>query len=132
MLEKMIKNDEVGKFLVKRTSLTKSQLDTLLISLFNNKNLNYKTLQRDKGKVSKGSFIRTLKQAKNNVENSIYTLIILEYFSIIEENHIIDFIKISNVLKRISNNEPDNNNINNILNQVSLVISDICNYKKNN
>jgi len=132
MLEKMIKNDEVGKFLVERTSLTKSQLDTLLISLFNNKNLNYKTLQRDKRKVSKGSFIRTLKQAKNNVENSIYTLIILEYFSIIEENHIVDLIKIGNVLKRISNNEPDNNDMNNMLNQVSLVISDICNYKKNN
>lgn len=130
MLENMLKNDEIGSYLVDRTSLTKSQLDTLLISIFDNNNLDVKVLQRDKGKVSKGSFSRTLKQAKNNVENSLFTLIILEYFSIIDKNHIIDLIKIGNVLKKFSDNIPKGNNINTILDQISLTISDICNVKK--
>tara|TARA_B100001971_G_C18180860_1_gene532696 strand:+ start:704 stop:1093 length:390 start_codon:yes stop_codon:yes gene_type:complete len=129
MLEHKLVNDKVGKFLVGKTNLTKSQLDTLLISLFSNDKLSDMILQRDTGKVSKGSFIRTLKQAKKNVESSLFTLIILEYYSIIEENHIISLIKIGNMLKKISGNISIDDDLNSILNQVSYSISDVCNKK---
>jgi|TARA_B100001971_G_scaffold151589_1_gene140721 hypothetical protein len=127
MLEKMLNNNEIGEFLIKRIKISKPQLDTLLITLSNKDahSLNKIILQRDKGIVSKGSFSRTLKQAKKNVEISLYTLIILEYFSIIEKNQIINLIKIGSNLKKISDNNIVNDKVNIILDQISFAISNI-------
>ncbi len=130
MLDKTIVNDKIGEFLVKRVNLTKPQLDTLLISLFNNDKLSNMVTYRDKGSVSKGSFIRTLKQARKNVESSLFTLIILEYFSIIEESHIINLIKIGNSLKKISINISVDDDIDTLLQQLTYAISDVCSIKK--
>ena len=130
MLNKIIVDDEIGKFLVEKVNLTKPQLDTLLISLLSNDKLDNMITCRDKGSVSKGSFIRTLKQARKNVESSLFTLIILEYFSIIEESHIINLIKIGNSLKKISIDIPADNDIDALLRQLTYVISDVCSTKK--
>ena len=131
MLKEILINDEIGEFLVEKINLTQTQLDTLLITLLNNdkSNLNKMISQRDNRKVSKGSFIRTLKQAKKNVESSLFTLIILEYFSIIEENQINNLIKIGNTLKNISDNVSVDKDINIILDHVSSTISSVCNKK---
>jgi|TARA_B100000315_G_scaffold248129_1_gene277647 hypothetical protein len=131
MLKEVLINDEIGEFLVEKINLTQTQLDTLLITLLNNdkSNLNKMISRRDNRKVSKGSFIRTLKQAKKNVESSLFTLIILEYFSIIEENQINNLIKIGNTLKNISDNVSADKDINIILDHVSSTISSVCNKK---
>jgi|TARA_B100001964_G_C14146912_1_gene560116 hypothetical protein len=131
MLKEILINDEIGEFLVEKINLTQTQLDTLLITLLNDdkSNLNKMISQRDNRKVSKGSFIRTLKQAKKNVESSLFTLIILEYFSIIEENQINNLIKIGNTLKNISDNVSVDKDINIILDHVSSTISSVCNKK---
>ena len=75
MLEDM-RDDIVLNFLLIMSSLTEVQLDTILASDHEG-NLNIKRALREKGPVSKGSFARTLKQATENIETSIYTLLLL-------------------------------------------------------
>jgi|TARA_B100001971_G_scaffold148023_1_gene137066 hypothetical protein len=131
MLEKMLQDDEIGNFLMKNIKLSKVQLDTLLITIADKQeiSLNKMILKRDNRVVSKGSFNRTLKQAKKNVEISLFTIIALEYFSIIEKNHIINLIKIADTLKKISGNKLINENVITILDQLSYALTNVYNKK---
>ena len=131
MLEKMLQDDEIGNFLMKSVKLSKVQLDTLLITIADKQeiSLNKMILKRDNRVVSKGSFNRTLKQAKKNVEISLFTIIALEYFSIIEKNHIINLIKIADTLKKISGNKLINENVITILDQLSYALTNVYNKK---
>ena len=131
MLEKMLQDDEIGNFLMKNVKLSKVQLDTLLITIADKQeiSLNKMILKRDNRVVSKGSFNRTLKQAKKNVEISLFTIIALEYFSIIEKNHIINLIKIADTLKKISGNKLINENVITILDQLSYALTNVYNKK---
>ena len=131
MLEKILQDDEIGNFLMKNIKLSKVQLDTLLITIADKQeiSLNKMILKRDNRVVSKGSFNRTLKQAKKNVEISLFTIIALEYFSIIEKNHIINLIKIADTLKKISGNKLINENVITILDQLSYALTNVYNKK---
>lgn len=73
-----MRDDAVLSFLLSKSNLTDVQLDTVLAS-DREGNLNMKRVMRDKGPVSKGSFARTLKQAYENIESSVYTLFLLAY-----------------------------------------------------
>ena len=127
----MLQDDEIGNFLMKNIKLSKVQLDTLLITIADKQeiSLNKMILKRDNRVVSKGSFNRTLKQAKKNVEISLFTIIALEYFSIIEKNHIINLIKIADTLKKISGNKLINENVITILDQLSYALTNVYNKK---
>jgi len=131
MLEKMLQDDEIGNFLMKNIKLSKVQLDTLLITIADKQeiSLNKMILKRDNRVVSKGSFNRTLKQAKKNVEISLFTIIALEYFSIIEKNHIINLIKIADTLKKISGNKLINENVITKIDQLSYALTNVYNKK---
>ena len=131
MLEKMLQDDEIGNFLMKNIKLSKVQLDTLLITIADKQeiSLNKMILKRDNRVVSKGSFNRTLKQAKKNVEISLFTIIALEYFSIIEKSHIINLIKIADTLKKINSNKLINENVSTILDQLSYALTNVYNKK---
>ncbi len=127
MLNDVLSNDRIAKYLINKINLTNSQLDTIFIEL-NKKNvlnLDKMTLLRDNGKVTKGSFIRTRNQAQTNIEKAIYTIIFLQYMSILEDNNISNLIKISNILKDISNNSSNVENIDEVLLKLSTVISNI-------
>ena len=65
-----IRNDTIATFLLRKCSLTEVQLDTILASQEIG-NLDFKRGLRENHKVSKGAFARTLKQAHDNVEESI-------------------------------------------------------------
>lgn len=127
MLKNILLNDKIANYLIDKINLTNSQLDTIFIELNNKnyKNLHKMTMLRDNGKVSKGSFIRTRKQAQINIEKSIYTIIFLQYMSIIENNNISNLIKIGDILKDISNSDSNEKDINKVLLQLTSVISNI-------
>lgn len=127
MLNDILSNDRIAKYLINKINLTKSQLDTIFIELNrkNELNLDKMTLLRDNGKVTKGSFIRTRNQAQTNIEKAIYTIIFLQYMSILEDNNISNLIKISNILKDISNNSSNVENIDEVLFKLTTVISNI-------
>jgi hypothetical protein len=98
-------NDPIVKILSKNSQLTKTQLETLLIDVLA-ENISGKQLKYDekarlrltKAKISRGSFNRTLKQAKGNVIKSIYTVLLLGYLGVFESTTLDPYLEIANKL----------------------------------
>ena len=99
-------NDPIVKILSKNSQLTKTQLETLLIDLLA-ENIAGKQLKYDekarfrltKSKISRGSFNRTLKQSKENVIKSIYTVLLLGYLGVFESTTLDPYLEIANKLR---------------------------------
>jgi hypothetical protein len=98
-------NDPVVKILSKNSQLTKTQLETLLIDVLaeniSDKQLKYDekaALRLTKSKISRGSFNRTLKQSKENVIKSIYTVLLLGYLGVFESSTLDPYLEIANKL----------------------------------
>lgn len=114
MLGLKIKNDSMVMYLLKNSVFTKVQLDTYLINnmtVGKQISLNAKIAMRDKKKISKSSFLRTLKQAQKNLQKSVYSLILAEYLGLLEEGSIIKLIQIGNLLKNINGQISDKNKL---------------------
>ena len=98
-------NDPIVKILTKNSQLTKTQLETLLIDVLA-ENLNGKQLKYDdkaslrltKAKISRGSFNRTLKQSRENVIKSIYTVLLLGYLGVFDSTTLDPYLEIANKL----------------------------------
>ncbi len=99
-------NDPIVKILSKNSQLTKTQLETLLIDILS-ENIAGKQLKYDekarlrltKAKISRGSFNRTLKQSKENVIKSIYTVLLLGYLGVFESSTLDPYLEIANKLR---------------------------------
>ncbi len=99
-------NDPVVRILSKNSQLTRTQLETLLIDILAEnlagKPLNYDEkarLRLTKAKLSRGSFNRTLRQSKENVIKSIYTVLLLGYLGVFESTTLDPYLEIANKLK---------------------------------
>ena len=99
-------SDPVAKILAKNSHLTKTHLETLLIDILSEnaagKPLKYDEkarLRLTKTKISRGSFNRTLKQAKENVIKAIYTVLLLGYLGIFESTTLDPYLEIANKLQ---------------------------------
>jgi hypothetical protein len=98
-------NDPIVKILSKNSQLTKTQLETLLIDVLA-ENMSGKQLKYDekaklrltKAKISRGSFNRTLKQSKENVIRSIYTVLLLGYLGVFDTTTLDPYLEIANKL----------------------------------
>ena len=98
-------SDPIVKILCKNSQLTKTQLETLLIDVLA-ENMSGKTLKYDekarlrltKAKISRGSFNRTLKQSKENVIKSVYTVLMLGYLGVFEDTTLDPYLEIANKL----------------------------------
>jgi hypothetical protein len=98
-------NDPIAKIMADNSHLTKTQLETLLIDILSD-NISGKSLKYDekarlrltKAKISRGAFNRTLKQAKENVTKSIYTVILLGYLGLFETTTLDPYLEIANQL----------------------------------
>ena len=98
-------DDPIVKILSKNSQLTKTQLETLLIDVLaeniSEKHLIYDEkarLRLTKAKISRGSFNRTLKQSKENVIKSVYTVLLLGYLGIFESTTLDPYLEIANKL----------------------------------
>lgn len=98
-------NDPIVKILAKNSQLTKTQLETLLIDVLaeniSGKQLKYDdkaALRLTKAKISRGAFNRTLKQSKENVIKSIYTVLLLGYLGVFESTTLDPYLEIANKL----------------------------------
>jgi hypothetical protein len=98
-------NDPIVKILAKNSQLTKIQLETLLIDVLaeniSDNQLKYDekaSLRLTKAKISRGSFNRTLKQSRENVIKSIYTVLLLGYLGIFESTTLDPYLEIANKL----------------------------------
>ena len=103
-------DDAIAKILLKTSNLTKIQLETLLIDIlaenYADKSLNYDEkgqFRLTKTPVSRGSFNRTLAQAKKNVTESMYTILLLGYLGIIQSTSLTPYLEAANKLQTYTN-----------------------------
>lgn len=98
-------NDPIVQILAKNSQLTKTQLETLLIDVLS-ENISGKQLKYDekaslrltRAKISRGSFNRTLKQSRENVIKSIYTVLLLGYLGVFETTTLDPYLEVANKL----------------------------------
>ncbi|MEM2126807.1 MAG: hypothetical protein QXH67_01110 [Candidatus Bathyarchaeia archaeon] len=102
-LERLFK-DPILNILVKNSNLTEIQLETLIIESISEisyvEKINYtlKGLIRPK-KVTRGSFHRTLQQAKKNIISALFTILLLIYLGSLDESFLNDFKLLAKRLK---------------------------------
>jgi hypothetical protein len=102
-------HDPIAQIMAGNSHLTKTQLETLLIDVLSetiaNKPLKYDEkarLRLTKAKLSRGAFNRTLKQAKQNVTKSIFTVLLLGYLGIFDTTTLDPYLEIANKLHSYS------------------------------
>src|SRR6266568_6765139 len=98
--------DRILSALLRRSNLTKIQFETLLVDQLGhdiaNKRLtrsDMAQLRRDQKGISRGSFNRTLRQARENVVEAIHTVLLLGYCGLTESPSIAPFLEASERLK---------------------------------
>ena len=99
-------NDPIVKILSKNSNLTKTQLESLLID-FLATNIAGKTLSNEekaklrlsKAEISRGAFNRTLKQARKNVIQSMYTILLLGYLGIFSNVRLDSYLEAASKLQ---------------------------------
>jgi len=84
MVSKMAE-DRVFAELVKRSGLTKKQVETLLLDVMSHRDgITLTSQQRAALRgVTKGSYTRTKQQALRNIQKALYTLILLSYLGLL-------------------------------------------------
>ncbi|MGD8544965.1 MAG: hypothetical protein PVH12_02215 [Candidatus Bathyarchaeota archaeon] len=100
-------DDPIVKILLMNSHLTKIQLETLLIDILS-ENMAGKPLTNEKKahfrimrqKISRGSFNRSLRQAKGNVIKAMYTMILLGYVGLFDNTTFDPYIEIANKLDK--------------------------------
>lgn len=106
--------DPISKLLLEKSNLTTIQYETLLIDtlidLISDEKVSFikKTSFRRK-KVNRGSFSRTLSQARRRITASIFTIILLSYIGMLEEGPFNSYLILAEKLKDyntlLNNNE---------------------------
>lgn len=114
MLQKLTQNDKLLLVLLQNSSLTNTQLDTILSYItvrHSDGKLEEMLVVRDGPKITKGSFLRTLKQARDNVKKSIYSILILSYLGVLDTNFVMGFGKVVDTFQELRTvgeiNDPD-------------------------
>jgi hypothetical protein len=105
--QKVIKktfSDPLTDILLKNSNITRIQFETLIIDMLtdiiSDKKLSFneKTLFRNKN-VSRGSFSRSLSQARKNVISSIFTVVLLSYIGVFDERPFDEYYILAEKLK---------------------------------
>lgn len=99
-------SDPIIKILSNNSNLTKIQLETLLID-FLSPNMAGKALTNEekallrlaKAGISRGAFNRTLRQARKNVIQSIYTILLLGYLGIFDDTRLDPYLEAAGKLR---------------------------------
>jgi hypothetical protein len=105
-----VRDDPVVLFLLEKSSLTPTQLDTIMASRVEG-GLAKKTALRDKRRVSKGAFLRTLRQGQKNVEASVCTLMLLIYLGLVPEGKMNQLMRTQRLLSKVKGVDLDRENV---------------------
>ena len=99
-------NDPIVKILTKNSHITKIQLETLLIDVLSENTAGKSLRYEEKAKlrllrtgISRGAFNRTLKQARRNTIQSVYTILLLGYLGIFEDTRLDPYLEVANKLQ---------------------------------
>ncbi len=98
--------DPIVQTLLKNSNLTTIQFESLLISLLGEElagkrlsGLEKTRLRREKVNLTRGSFNRTVAQARSNVVASVYTILLLGYVGLFDTPELIPFLEIASRIK---------------------------------
>jgi hypothetical protein len=103
ILDKTIK-DPITNMLLKNSNLTRIQFETLvidmLIDLMSDENVTFdQKLHFRRENISRGSFSRSLQQARKNIIESILTIVLLSYIGVFDERPFDDYVFLAERLK---------------------------------
>ena len=96
--------DPISDILLNNANLTRIQFETLVIDMLtelisdNKLSLDEKTLFRSNN-VSRGSFSRSLSQARKNVISSIFTIVLLSYIGVFDARPFDEYYVLAEKLK---------------------------------
>jgi hypothetical protein len=96
--------DQIADLLLKNSNLTRVQFETLVIDLLTDVISDDKIPFSQKAyfrrnKVSRGSFSRSLAQARGNVISSIFTIVLLSYIGVFDARPFDDYYFLAEKLK---------------------------------
>jgi len=101
-LLRLILEDPIGAALLKSSNLTRRQLYTLIAdqlrSSVEESGSSKRTYVKLRGSLSRGSFNRSLKQARANIVEAIYTILLLAYIGIFDSPRLQPFLEFANHL----------------------------------
>jgi len=99
-------DDEILQILLNNSNITHKQFQSLIINSFSEDIFDKGNLSRERPKLrtdrnilSRGSFDRTLSQARRNVRRSISTVLLLGYVGILESPELEPFLEVGNRIK---------------------------------
>jgi len=99
-------NDPLVKLLAKNSNLTKIQLESLLIDFLASnisgnplKNEEKARLRLSRTGTSRGAFNRTLRQARKNVVQSMYTIFLLGYVGVLDSTRLDPYLETAHKLQ---------------------------------
>ena len=118
-------NDPIANIMLKHSNLTSTQYESLVIDFLtinlSDKKLTFqnKALLRSK-KVSRGSYSRSLGQARGNVISSIYTILLLMYIGIFDANPFDDYKDLAEKLSEYTSyiNDLEGNDLTSYINRI--------------
>jgi hypothetical protein len=98
--------DPIAKILVQNSNLTKTQVESLLIDVLAENMAPRPLKYEEKGSfrlikagVSRGAFNRSLRQARTNVIQAIYTILLLGYLGVLDSIRLASYLEISDKLQ---------------------------------
>jgi len=105
-LERILQ-DPLVNVLLKNSTLTEIQFETVLIDILAEEiaqsKLSYENkrfMRVSKSDVSKGSYNRSLRQARKNIRRSVSTLLLLGYLDLLDTQNLLPFIDLSKNLEK--------------------------------
>ena len=126
MSSENMEEDFVYKLLFDRCNLSMVQLETLIIDLSSGgSSLIDKTHRRRRPLLTKGSYLRTLKQAQTNIQRSIYTIILLQYLNLVNEEAPSDLLRIGSMLQQLSGGEISKERIRILIDRIQDIVETI-------
>lgn len=96
--------DPLTDLLLKNSNLTRTQFETLVIDMLTDIisdekiSFHQKSLLRNK-KTSRGSFSRSLSQARSNVISSVFTIVLLSYIGVFDQRPFDEYYVLAEKLK---------------------------------
>ena len=131
-------NDPIVSILLENSLITKIQIETLLIEVLSNQISESRILAKNKAKmriskknISRGSYSRTLSQARKNTRKAIFTLLLLGYVGLLQTPELYPFVEISDRMRSLIElyAEYPSNNVNqesvDVVNRISMMREEV-------
>lgn len=106
-IEELLSDPLVSK-LVETSSLTRIQLKTVMINLIFRNNARKRgegdlklALRARRGRITRGAFNRTLRQGRNNIQESICTVLLMGYVGYFDSPELLPFLELSDQLRAL-------------------------------